>query len=168
MPVILIIGGGTGALELNKIIIQALSELTQFCQIIHLTGGKVDKNLSIQNYHQYDFLIKEMKYAFVVADLVISRAGIGTLTELCYFKKPSILVPMPQTHQEENANFFKNNQAAIILDQNKLIENKNLIIEEIKKTLQDKNKLQNLGENIDKLNKKDAEKEIVEIIKHSC
>ena len=166
LPVILVIGGGTGALELNKIIVQALSQLTEFCQIIHLTGGKIENNSIIKKrYFQYEFLIKEMRYAYVVADLVISRAGIGTLTELSYFKKPSILIPMPKTHQEENANFFQKNQASIILDQNELIKNKNLIIEEIKKTLQSQKRLQGLSENIGKLNKQDAEKEIVKMIK---
>ncbi|MFH1838375.1 MAG: undecaprenyldiphospho-muramoylpentapeptide beta-N-acetylglucosaminyltransferase [Candidatus Kuenenbacteria bacterium] len=165
LPVILIIGGGTGALDLNKIIVQAILQLTKFCQIIHLTGGKIEKNLSIQRYHAFEFLINEMKYAYIVADLVISRAGIGTLTELSYFKKPSILIPMPETHQEENANFFKNNQATIVLDQKELIKDKNLIVEEIKKILQKKEELENLKENIGKLNKQNAEKEIVKIIK---
>lgn len=165
LPVILIIGGGTGALELNKIIVQAVSQLIKFCQIIHLTGGRVEDNLKIEKrYHQYEFLIKEMKYAYIVADLVISRAGIGTLTELSYFKKPSILIPMPKTHQEENAIFFKDNKAVIVLDQNRLIEDKNLIIKEVKKILQDKKELQRLQENINKLNKKDAEKEIIKIL----
>ncbi|PKL72537.1 undecaprenyldiphospho-muramoylpentapeptide beta-N-acetylglucosaminyltransferase [Candidatus Kuenenbacteria bacterium HGW-Kuenenbacteria-1] len=166
LPTILIIGGGTGALDLNKIIIQTLPKLTEFCQIIHLTGGKIDKNLSIQNYHAYDFLIKKIKDAYLVADLVISRAGIGTLTELSYFKKPSILIPMPQTHQEENAQFFKNNQATIVLDQNELIKDPNLIIKEIRKLLPNKKELQSLSENIGKLNKQNAEKKIVEIIKN--
>jgi UDP-N-acetylglucosamine--N-acetylmuramyl-(pentapeptide) pyrophosphoryl-undecaprenol N-acetylglucosamine transferase len=161
LPIILVIGGGTGALELNKIIIQVIPQLTQLFQIIHLTGGKIETNLVVRKrYCHYEFLTKEMKYAFIVADLVISRAGIGTLTELCWFKKPSILIPMPKTHQEENAIFFKNNQAAVVLDQNELIKNKNLIVEEIKKILQDKNELNNLKENIGKLNKQDAEKEI--------
>ena len=45
---------------------------------------------------------------------------------------------MSKTHQQENANFFKKNQAAVILDQNELIKNKNLIVKEIKKALRDK------------------------------
>ena len=177
LPIILVIGGGTGALELNKIIIQVIPQLTKFCQIIHLTGGRMaspqddiskreKNNLVIKKrYHSYEFLIKEMKYAYVIADLVISRAGIGTLTELCYFKKPTILIPMPQTHQEENAIFFKSNQAVIFLDQNELIKNKNLIVEEIKQILQDKKEMDSLRENISKLNKQNAENEIVKIIK---
>ncbi|MBI4652692.1 undecaprenyldiphospho-muramoylpentapeptide beta-N-acetylglucosaminyltransferase [Candidatus Kuenenbacteria bacterium] len=166
LPTLLVIGGGTGALELNKIIVQAIPQLIEFFQIIHLTGGRIENNLIIEKrYHSYEFLTKEMKYAYTVADLIISRAGIGTLTELCYFKKPSILIPMPKTHQEENANFFKNNQVVVVLDQNELVKDKNLIIKEIKKIMQDEKKLQNLRENIGKLNKENAAKRIVEIIK---
>ena len=60
---------------------------------------------------------------------------------------------MSKTHQQENANFFKKNQAAVILDQNELIKNKNLIVKEIKKALRDKLKkmLKKAGQKISRV-----------------
>jgi UDP-N-acetylglucosamine--N-acetylmuramyl-(pentapeptide) pyrophosphoryl-undecaprenol N-acetylglucosamine transferase len=53
------------------------------------------------------------------ADIVVSRAGLGLLTEISYNLKPAILIPMPDSHQEDNARLFEENKASVVLDQNK-------------------------------------------------
>jgi UDP-N-acetylglucosamine--N-acetylmuramyl-(pentapeptide) pyrophosphoryl-undecaprenol N-acetylglucosamine transferase len=167
LPTILVIGGGTGALGLNNIILAALPELTKFCQIIHLTGGKNKSGIRNQEswderYHEYNFLTDKMKDAYAVADLVICRAGIGTLTELAALGKPAILVPIPNSHQEENAKFFEENKAAISTAQKKLTPEK--LVNLVKETLDNKEKLKNLKENIQKLSKPNAAEKIVKEI----
>jgi len=121
LPVVLVLGGGTGSLAINKLVIESLDELTRFCQIIHATGR--DRNIkyqvsSIKNYASYEFLnAGQMVEAYNLANLVITRAGLGILSELSYLGKPSIIIPMPDSHQEANAEFFRNKKAAIVVKQ---------------------------------------------------
>jgi UDP-N-acetylglucosamine--N-acetylmuramyl-(pentapeptide) pyrophosphoryl-undecaprenol N-acetylglucosamine transferase len=105
LPTLLVTGGGTGALGLNRRVAAAVPALTQHCQVIHLTGrGRaVTPAAPGPRYHAYEFLVDEMKDALAAADLVVSRAGLGTLSELAALGKPMILVPMPQSHQLANA-----------------------------------------------------------------
>lgn len=151
LPTILILGGGTGALELNKIVLEAVPELTKFCQIIHITGGRFDEKLMAENkeklrYHPFDFLDAELKDAYVAADLVVSRAGLGTLTELAALGKPTILVPMSKSHQEDNAWYFKKNNAVEILEQVRLTSEN--FVASINELLNNRVALENLGRNI--------------------
>jgi UDP-N-acetylglucosamine--N-acetylmuramyl-(pentapeptide) pyrophosphoryl-undecaprenol N-acetylglucosamine transferase len=105
VPTLLVTGGGTGALGLNERVAAAVPALVEFCQVIHLTGrGRAVAPLQPSpRYHAYEFLVDEMKDALAVADLVVSRAGLGTLSELAALGKPTVLVPMPDSHQAANA-----------------------------------------------------------------
>ena len=51
------------------------------------------------------------------SDLVVSRCGLGVLTELAALEKPAILIPIPHSHQEDNANLFASRSAAVVLSQ---------------------------------------------------
>lgn len=119
MPTLLVLGGGTGAEYLNKLILTALPSLSKSFQIIHSTGSGKLKQAQFENYHAYEF-IDNMADAYAVADIVLARAGLSTITELSNLKKLSIIVPMPGTHQEANAAFLVHAQAAIVLSQNKI------------------------------------------------
>lgn len=128
LATILVLGGGTGALALNQIILEATPKLLNNFQIIHLVGkGKTVEGMEkfvadnlLSRYHSYEFLTKDLKHAFAAADLVITRAGMATLTELTLLAKPMIIFPIPKTHQEDNANYFQSNNAAIVLNQNEV------------------------------------------------
>ena len=121
-PILLVTGGGTGALALNRIVAEAADELIDFCQVIHLTGrGRgVPPATPSPRYHQREFLVDEMPHVLAAASLVVTRAGLGTLTELAALRKASIVVPMPGTHQESNARAFSEGGGAIHLDQRTL------------------------------------------------
>ncbi|MBI3290856.1 UDP-N-acetylglucosamine--N-acetylmuramyl-(pentapeptide) pyrophosphoryl-undecaprenol N-acetylglucosamine transferase [Candidatus Falkowbacteria bacterium] len=162
LPVVLVIGGGTGASRLNKIVLESLPELLDFCQVIHLTGGKVDREARHPRYHDYEFLIEQLKDAYTVADLVVTRAGMAALTELAALKKPIIAVPIPNSHQEDNAGLFAKNNAAIILAEDNLTARD--FFEAIKETLADKPRLENLSRNIGKVLGTDAAEKIVKMI----
>lgn len=167
IPIALIVGGGTGAMAINKLVWKSTSELTKFCKIIHITGkNKLSGSITtIANYHSFEFLnTEQMASAYNLADIVVSRCGIGTLSELSFFKKPSILIPIPDSHQEENAELFKNAQAAIILSQKKITAK--ILAENIKKLLFNNYLKKQLGANIYKLTNPDATEKISKIIKN--
>ncbi|MBI4319801.1 MAG: undecaprenyldiphospho-muramoylpentapeptide beta-N-acetylglucosaminyltransferase [Chloroflexi bacterium] len=116
---LLVTGGGTGALGLNRLVAAAAPKLVEDCQVIHLSGSGKQVNAAIASsrYKPYEFLVAEMRDALAAADLVVSRAGLSTLTELGALGKPSILIPMPKSHQLANARAFVDSGAAVMLDE---------------------------------------------------
>ena len=118
-PVLLVVGGGTGALGLNRLVAEAAPLLSAHCQVIHVTGkGKsVSTPGAGPEYRQVEFLVDEMGDALAAADLVLSRAGLSALTELAALGKPSILIPMPDSHQNANARVFAGKGAAVLLQE---------------------------------------------------
>jgi len=154
-PVVLILGGGTGSIGINKLVINSLEKILKFSQVIHLTGGKEKAKGSLSgdvkkmdNYYPYEFLVKEMACAYAVADVVVTRAGMGVLTELASLEKPAILIPLAG-HQEENAKYFAEKKAVIVLKERGLTPEK--LAGEIEKLLKDKKTQNALSENIKKV-----------------
>ncbi|MDD5566861.1 MAG: undecaprenyldiphospho-muramoylpentapeptide beta-N-acetylglucosaminyltransferase [Patescibacteria group bacterium] len=118
LPTVLVFGGGTGAQKINEMMMEMIFKLTKFCQVVHLFGKeKMMYKIKEERYHGYEFLVGEMKEAFAVADIVLCRAGLGSLTEVAAVGLPAIIIPMPDTHQEANAAVFKRANAAVVLDQ---------------------------------------------------
>ena len=96
-PVLLMTGGSLGAQSVNKCLREALPELLPHMDVLHLCGkGNLDKELlNLKGYCQKEFLSEEMSDALAVADIVLSRAGSNTLSELLALQKPMLLVPYP-------------------------------------------------------------------------
>lgn len=119
LPIVVITGGGTGALSLNRIAAAAAPTLVDRAQVVHLTGrGRgVSSLTSSPRYRQIEFLVAEMPHLLAAATLVVSRAGLGTLTELAALGKPSIIIPMPGSHQWANAHAFSRLGAIEVVDQ---------------------------------------------------
>lgn len=118
---LLVLGGGTGALSLNKLIVKALPLLDKDINVFHVTGqGKQALEGNLPNYQQVEFLTSDYYQKIAQADLVLSRAGLSTLLELSFFAKPVIIVALPDSHQEVNAGYYEVNKAAINLKQNNL------------------------------------------------
>jgi UDP-N-acetylglucosamine--N-acetylmuramyl-(pentapeptide) pyrophosphoryl-undecaprenol N-acetylglucosamine transferase len=116
LPVLLVMGGATGAEQINHVMDEALLELVKSFQVIHITGsGKKAPLFSDPNYHQYEFLSNELPTAMKLANYVISRAGLGTLAELSALGKPAIIAPMPFSHQEDNGVILDITTAAVVL-----------------------------------------------------
>ena len=164
LPILLILGGGTGAQNVNSLVEKSLADLLQFCQVIHVTGGGKMVNAEAENYHQFEFLTNEMTEAICAADLVVTRAGMSTLSELIVLTKPTVIIPMPNSHQEYNAGFFQKNNAAIVLSENSL--NNSIFVSTIKELLFEKHKGENLSRNIAKVMSPDgAERVASEVLK---
>jgi len=118
LPTVLVLGGGTGALRLNELIDEAIPEIIKHAQILHLTGpGKLVSEPG-PRYYPVEFL-QEMDLAYAVADLVVCRAGIGTLSEVAAIGLPTIFIPIPKTSQVDNARALEERGAAVVMDQNK-------------------------------------------------
>ncbi len=156
LPTVLILGGGTGAMTINELVWQSLPELIKFCNIIHITGK--EKNLNNESgiinyekkYKNFEFLDEQKIYsAMQVAEVVVTRAGMSALTELAYFKKPTVIIPIADSHQEKNAKYFANHEAAINLSQKNLT--KENFVAQIKNLLNDKNRQQEMGENMQQI-----------------
>jgi UDP-N-acetylglucosamine--N-acetylmuramyl-(pentapeptide) pyrophosphoryl-undecaprenol N-acetylglucosamine transferase len=103
-PILFVVGGGTGAAALNDATWKTKSRLLRDMQIIHATGkGKATVLTQDAGYVMREFLDEEdIKHAYAAADLVVSRAGMGGLSDLACLSKPAIFVPIPKSHQEQN------------------------------------------------------------------
>lgn len=175
-PLVVITGGATGARGINELIFQAKAEILPSAQIIHVAGlGKLAAAENIENqktafqadnhrYQVFELLPPaDILRLMAAADLVISRCGLATLTELCILKKPAILIPMPDSHQEENAAVFKRLRAAIVWRQDEL--SAGILAAEIKNTLANRELLQKLSTNISKIMKQHASETMLALIK---
>lgn len=164
LPVLLITGGGTGADQINTVVAECLPELVKAHQVIHLTGaGKTASDLQHRDYHPYEFLSNEMVDALKIADIVIARAGLSTLAELSALGKISVIVPMPDSHQEHNAKILKSKNAAVVLYKNEFnAEDLPRIINSVKFNAA---RQKTLSENMKNIMPHDAAKKIAEIIK---
>ena len=167
LPVVFVVGGGTGAEGINKLVMEGLDNLLVFCQIIHSTGkGKMIARRH-ENYYPIEFLnAGEMAEAIAAADLVVSRAGLGALTEISAAGKPAIIIPMPDSHQEDNAAILLEKNAAVVLNQKILTADEFVVA--VKVLLDNAAEREKLGKNIGLLFKKGANEKIVSLIKDIC
>ncbi len=96
LPVIMVIGGSTGAAAINEAVRNLLPTLLKKYQVIHVCGkGKTDDAYNdIKGYKQFAYISSELKDCFALADVVISRAGANVVSELLFLQKPNILIPL--------------------------------------------------------------------------
>ena len=158
---LLIIGGSLGARTINQSIIAHLPELINSgVQVIWQTGKYYFEDckralssllLTLNTQHSTiictDF-ISQMPDAYALADLVISRAGASSISELCLLGKPSILVPSPnvaEDHQTHNAMALVNKHAAVLV---KDVEAREKMVQTALQLIQDEKTLQDLQTNI--------------------
>jgi len=169
---ILISGGSQGAHRINKAMTEAinyLDDLKDRIQIIHQTGDK-DYNDINEFYISRGLravvlpFINRMADAYASADLVVSRAGAGTISEITACGKPSILIPYPyaaKNHQELNARILLNaGAAALILDND--LDGKRLA-SEIRFLIEDPERLWQMEKESKRLGVSDATKRVVDI-----
>ncbi len=166
---ILVIGGSLGARTINQSIIKDLDKIGKSeYQLLWQTGKyyfddaeKVADESGHKNIKVLDF-IKRMDFAYAAADVIISRAGAGTISELCLVGKPVILVPSPnvaEDHQTKNAMALVNKNAAIMI---KDAESKEKLITEALNLINNEKQIEALSENIKGMALRDSAKIIAE------
>ena len=120
--VLLIFGGGSGSKAINDAVRKNLKSLTERYLLLHVCGKGNVVESSFANYRQYEF-IADMGSFYAVADLVIARAGAGTIFELLALKKPSLLIPLSAAtrgDQKQNAEYFEKKGLCHVLPQAEL------------------------------------------------
>ncbi|MBI9055560.1 MAG: undecaprenyldiphospho-muramoylpentapeptide beta-N-acetylglucosaminyltransferase [Bacteroidales bacterium] len=166
---ILVVGGSLGARTINESIIGDIAKIgnSEF-QILWQTGKyyyddakKSAAETKFENVKVLDFITR-MDLAYSVADIIISRAGAGTISELCLVGKPVILIPSPnvaEDHQTKNAMALSNKNAAIMI---KDIEAREKLIDAALGLLNNQEQLKSLSENIKGMALRDSAKIIAE------
>ncbi|MDR1503084.1 MAG: undecaprenyldiphospho-muramoylpentapeptide beta-N-acetylglucosaminyltransferase [Prevotella sp.] len=167
---ILLIGGSLGSRMMNKSILSGIDELAKSDVQLLWQCGKLysfEMNMDLsgkgspENIHIYEF-ISRMDLAYKAADLVISRAGASSISELSLLGKPVILVPSPnvsEDHQTKNAMALVNKNAAILIRDDEAIEK---LVPVALGLIQDKEKLEELLANILKMAQPDSANRIVD------
>lgn len=165
LPLILILTGSSGALAVNTLVFQSVPALTAKATIVHSTGKHVAGTPpSADRYHPLPFIAKGMEHLMAAADLVVTRAGIGTMSELALLKKPCIIIPMPNTHQEANARYFAQKNAAIVLDQRTLTQER--FVQTVTNLLEHPQERHALSDAIGHCNKPDAAERIATLLEN--
>ena len=127
-PVLMIIGGSSGAVAVNQAVRACLDHLLETFQIIHLCGsGNLDASLTGKNgYTQFEYVKDDLRHLFAAADLLISRAGANAICEILALRKPNILIPLPKGasrgDQILNAESFERSGYSYLLRQEDLTE----------------------------------------------
>jgi len=168
-PVILIIGGSQGSQRINDEILEVLPQLLERFEIIHQCGekswGTIKEELKViineklePFYHLYPFLEEsELRHVYAAADLIIGRAGSGTIFEIAASGKPSILVPLPeaaQNHQMKNAYAYQESGATIVIEENNF--SSHFLLEKLISLFENPAKLKEMSEKAKEFSKPEA------------
>lgn len=167
--VILIIGGSLGARSVNNAVLKNISLIAgSDAEVIWQTGSIYYKEIMDKmkdatpaNLHIHEFLTR-MDLAYAAAGVIISRAGAGTISELCLVGKPAILVPSPnvaEDHQTKNAEALAGKEAAILIPDSEIDEK---LLPEAIRLMNDAEKCKNLSANIKMLARPNATRHIVD------
>jgi UDP-N-acetylglucosamine--N-acetylmuramyl-(pentapeptide) pyrophosphoryl-undecaprenol N-acetylglucosamine transferase len=172
---LLVFGGSQGAHSINSAVSDALEELLQICQVVHI-GGDTDASwlearrdelprALVKRYTVYAYLHDEMIAALAAADLVVARAGAATTAEFPAVGLPSILIPYPYAgkHQELNADYMVDNGAAVRIDDTDLKEG--ILLTTVGDLFEDQQKLDRLGDGARRLARPDAALRIAGLLK---
>lgn len=168
---LLVLGGSLGSRNINESIIAHIDKLIDAqVQVIWQTGKlyfeEMKKRLQgkdLRRIRMHEFLTR-MNLSYAAADLVISRAGAISISELCIVKKPVIFVPssnVAEDHQAKNAEALEKKSAAIIIQDKDAKEN---LVKDALALLYDEQKLKTMADNIGALARPDATKHIVDEI----
>ena len=166
---LLVLGGSLGARTINEAMIECLEEITEAGnQVLWQTGKfyyeemKVrTRNMDLSNVKMLEF-IKDMDLAYALAEVVVSRAGALSISELCLVGKPVIFIPSPnvaEDHQTKNAMALTKEDAALMIPDDQAVKS---LGEEVLDLIRNGSKKQALSENIKKLAKPSASSDIAE------
>jgi UDP-N-acetylglucosamine--N-acetylmuramyl-(pentapeptide) pyrophosphoryl-undecaprenol N-acetylglucosamine transferase len=165
---LLILGGSLGARRINQLIAKEIDFLLESGIQIYWQCGKFYyeeyKHFNEKLNVQVVAFIDRMDLIYAVADIVISRAGASSVSELCLVGKPTIFIPSPnvaEDHQTKNAKAVVDKRGAILLKENELDEQFETVFTELRSN---ESQQKELSENIKKLAKPNATKDIVEEI----
>ncbi len=171
LPLLYVTGGARGATPLNERIAALLPNLLHQCQILHQTGpasanadaahlARLREDLPEPlraRYHVLEFVRDELPDVYAATDLVLSRAGAGTVAELAYLGKPAVLIPLPGAggdEQTRNGRLLAEANAAILLPQGQATPER--LQEVLTSLLGDRERLATMGRQARQIGRPDA------------
>ena len=143
-PLVVITGGGLGAKRINNAVVVILDDLLRLGSIVLVAGaGQYDELNAItppnsKNFQLHGFISEDLATLLGAADVVVTRAGATTISELAALKKPTILIPnieLTGGHQVKNAAVYKDKKAAIVIDETELAHTPQVLVKAIKDIL---------------------------------
>lgn len=171
-PLLVVTGGSLGALHINEAIAKILPDLLGKCSVALITGHESYEDFKYleaeypENFQLIEFATEMSRY-FAAADLVVSRSGASTMSELASMKKAVILVPnhkLPGFHQVKNAeNYVEAGAALLVRDQEQGVDEKELL-KAINKMLKDDELRAKLSKKLGTFAKNDAAKELAQLV----
>jgi len=174
-PVIFIVGGSQGSHFINSLVAESVNDLLKKYQVIHVCGDNdfswlmyLKSGLTVEaqkRYHLYSFLTGELKDAYAVSDLVISRAGQNFISEFCALGKPMLLIPLgssANSHQYRNAQIMMRQGAAYSLEEREL--NKDLLMSQLELIFEKEGEIEFLSKKSKEFGRTDAAKEMAGVI----
>jgi len=178
-PLLVVTGGSLGAENINLAIREILPELLKFTSVMLVAGReRYPEMMDLKDYEKWDDgklmtnfrMIKfssEMYKLFGAADIVVSRAGASTMTELSNMAKTVIMVPnakLPGYHQVKNAKAYEKANAVVVVEDSEARNKPAKLLEAIKKLNKDKNRCAELAKNLHAFVKENAAENLARII----
>jgi len=174
VPTIMVIGGSQGAQMINDIVVDALPKIVEKYQIIHQTGKNnfeevsgranivLQENKNKDRYKPFKYLdLLAMRMSAGASDLVISRAGAGSIAEVSVWGIPSIIIPITNSsgdHQRRNAFSYARAGAGVVMEEKNLTPN--LLVSEIDRIMKDEAKRKEMSMSAKKFARLDAAEKI--------
>lgn len=160
-PTVLVVGGGTGSAWINNAVDEVAGALTQEANVIHLTGRGKRIESKTSDHHVREFVDGEMADALAVADVVVCRAGLSTITELVALSKAAVIIPLPDSPQQANADMVAD--ASVVLAQQRTTPQP--LLEAIRALLNDEPRRRDLGAKMHKKLRTNVADELVEMLR---
>lgn len=171
-PLVVITGGGLGAMKINLAIIKTRASLLKESSVMLITGKAGYEELKeydddCRGWRLQAFVHNDMYKVLAAADVVVTRAGATTLLELAALHKPTVIIPngmLTGGHQLKNAKVYKDALAALIITEQQLDQDNSILPKKIIGMLRSPKILSGLGQNMGKFAKPNAASDMADII----
>lgn len=178
LPLVLILGGSQGSQKINEAIVEALPLILPKAQVIHQTGEKnvefvqslskviLGNSPLMSRYHLFPYLSPlTLKKAAARANVIVTRAGMASISEIAMWKKPAIIIPIPETishDQVTNAYTYAKTGGAVVIEESNL--SSGILANEVTRIALDENLQKTMGEKGHTFAKEDAGRTIADAI----
>lgn len=178
-PLVVVTGGSLGAQHINEAIRVILPRMIKFTDVLLVAGReRYPEMLDLKNYEVWEKgklksefrmleFSSEMWKLFGAADVVVSRAGASTMTELAAMRKAVVMVPnqkLPGGHQVKNAEAYAKAKAAIVVPDEKMEKKPELLLEAVKKLVRDEAERDLMAGRLKKFAKEDAAEALAKMV----
>lgn len=171
-PLVVVTGGGLGAMNINRAVVEIAPKLVERTAIYHITGQATYKDIEsnapeLIDYHLVPFVSTGMAPVLGAADIVVSRVGATTMQELAALAKPVIMVPNPYLtggHQLKNARVYEEADAALVVDEKALEKNPMVLYRAIVDLLDHPSKQKTMSSAIAKFARPEAASDMAKLI----